>query len=39
VLDKNLAEGVIASLPTYAEKILAMRFLNGEDVKMALGQP
>jgi hypothetical protein len=32
VLDKNLAEGVIASLPNYADKILAMRFLNGEDV-------
>ena len=32
VLDKNLAEGVVASLPTYADKILALRFLNGEDV-------
>jgi hypothetical protein len=39
VLDKNLAEGVIASLPTYAEKILAMRFLNDEDVKLALVAP
>jgi hypothetical protein len=31
VLDDKLCEGVIALLPTYADKILAMRFLNGED--------
>jgi hypothetical protein len=32
ILDDKLWDGVIALLPTYADKILVMRFLNGEDV-------
>ena len=32
ILDGELCDGVIALLPSYADKILAMRFLNGEDI-------
>ena len=32
IIDNKLCDGVIALLPNYAEKILAMRFLNGENV-------
>jgi hypothetical protein len=31
ILDEKLWHGVIALLPDYSAKILAMRFLNGED--------
>jgi hypothetical protein len=32
MLDDKLRDGVIALLPSYKEKILAMRFLNGESI-------
>jgi hypothetical protein len=32
ILDDKLCEGVISLLPNYSEKILAMRFLNGEEI-------
>jgi hypothetical protein len=32
ILDEDLYDGVLALLPNYTERILAMRFLNGENV-------
>ena len=32
ILDKRLYDGVLALLPNYSERILAMRFLDGEEL-------